>query len=135
MEEGDKKVKLSDKLYLLVLKFIPHFLGINYIIYTVLQFVGIDLIEEGYLFHLALFPWIYMLVDSIKYRFCYVHRLPLYYILLNEIITITGFYLIPTSSVMNLCFAHAFVVLLLIFGYSKYYYDRINKVRIKKLSR
>ena len=62
-----------------------------------------------------------MILSSIVFRFCYVHRLPLYYILINELTTVIDTYIgIPVSDI-NLLGIHLILIGLLIFGYTYYY--------------
>ena len=70
-----------------------------------------------------------MILSSIVFRFCYVHRLPLYYILINELTTVIDTYIgIPVSDI-NLLGIHLILIGLLIFGYT-YYYVKHHKRNI-----
>ena len=107
--------------FLLVTKFIPHVIALFYVIYTLLGFLGIDAFIISYFVHVSILPWIYLLCNSLVYRYCYVHRLPLYYILINEILLVTDNYIkIPVSD-YNLLVIHVILIGILIFGYSYYY--------------
>lgn len=131
-EEKLKERTLKHKSYLLALKYIPHFTALVYIIYTILQFLDIDLILLGYLVTTSITTWSFMLLSSIVFRFCYVHRLPLYYILVNEITNFIDYYVgIPISEI-KLLGVHLIFIGLLIFGYTYYYlkYVRFNKTCI-----
>jgi len=113
--------KSKYKLFLLFTKYTPHLICLAYIIYTILGFIGIESIAIGYLFSITLFPWLYMFLTSLVFKFCYVHRLPLYYILVNEIITTTDYYLnIPVSD-LTLLGIHLIIIGVLIMGYTNYY--------------
>lgn len=129
-----KEVKLESSLkhksFLIILKYIPHFTALFYMIYTLLQFAEIDLIFLGYLVHTSIVSWAFMLLTSIVFRYCYVHRLPLYYIALNEMTIIIDTYIgIPTSNI-GLLGIHLILIGLLIFGYS-YFYVKNHKRNIK----
>lgn len=124
---------LKHKSYLLALKYIPHFTCLFYIVYTLLQFANIDLILFGYLFHISIIPWLFMLLSSLVFRFCYIHRLPLYYILINEVSSIYDYYIgIPVSE-KGLLGIHLTFIGIIMFCYTKYYlkYGRSNKVYFK----
>ena len=89
---------LKHKSYLILTKYIPHILAIFYALYTLLGCLGIDAIPISYIVHVSLLPGIYMYFTSVIFRFCYVHRLPLYYIGVNELVTVSDYYLnIPLS--------------------------------------
>ena len=120
MEESNQKLK-KPKLLLILIKYIFHLLALGYILYTILQFIGIDSILIGSFVHVAILPWIVLVSISVLLRFCYVHRLPLYYILLNEGITNIDYYIGMPISVINLLILHILLIAFLIFGYSFYY--------------
>lgn len=122
MEKEEELRKSNHKTFLVITKFIPHVSALMYALYTLIQFAGIDPIIIGYFFSYSLLPWVYMLITSYVFRYCYVHRLPLYYILLNEILTITDYYIGIPINEFNLLLIHLLLIALLIFGYSYYYY-------------
>ena len=112
---------LKHKSYLIALKYIPHFTAVLYIVYTLFQFMDIDLIILGYFIHTSIVSWLFMLLSSIVFRFCYVHRLPLYYIAINDMTSVIDYYIgIPISEI-TLLGVHLVLIGLLIFGYTYYY--------------
>lgn len=115
---------LKHKSYLLALKYIPHFTALMYIVYTLFQFLDIDLIILGYFINMSIVSWSFMMLSSIVFRFCYVHRLPLYYIAINEMTTIIDYYIKIPISDMSLLGIHLVLIGLLIFGYTYYYKHR-----------
>ena len=122
---------LNDKIFLVSLKFIFHIEGLAYMLYSILSYFDIDAVYIGYVADISLFPWILMYMLSIRFYFCYVHRLPLYYILINEIITDTDFFIgIPISDRWILT-THILIIGVFIFIYSYYYYERLNKTSNK----
>lgn len=128
-EEKSETKSLKYHSFLVLTKYIPHFISLCYIIYTLLGFMGIDAWIFGYFVHTSLLPWTYFMLNSYVFRYCYVHRLPLYYILINEIITVSDAYInIPVND-FNLLVIHLLLIGILIFGYTKYYlkYVRTNK--------
>ena len=127
MEE--KQIRnLKHKSFLIIIKFIPHFIALFYVIYTFLGFLGIDAIVLGYFVNVSLLTWIYIYLNSLIFRYCYVHKLPLYYIITNDAITIIdNYYNIPISD-FNLIVIHLQLIGLLIMGYSFYYIKfKLNK--------
>lgn len=128
IKEEKLERNLKYKGFLIILKYIPHIIAILYAIYTLLSFLGIDLLILGHLSHISVLPWIFIYITSKIFRFCYVHRLPLYYIGLNELLTITDYYIgIPIEST-KLLLLHLTIIIALIFGYSYYYI----KFKLKK---
>lgn len=109
----DVEESLSKRLYkalLLFLKIIPSIIGAVYVIYTLLAFCGVDAIILGYLCHMSILPWIFIYITSITFKFCIVHRLPLYYIVVNDTITIVDTYCgIPISD-FKLLMVHSIIL-------------------------
>ena len=122
MEEEEKvENSLSHKSFLIVLKYIPHITAFGYIIYSLLGFFGFDEIWIGYIFHLSIISWLFLYLTSFVFKYCYVHRLPLYYIALNELLTNIDYYIgIPIKDI-NLFLIHLTILIFIIFGYSIYY--------------
>jgi len=112
---------LKHKKFLIVNKYLPHFLALFYAIYTLLGCFGIDAIPISYFVHVSIFPGLYMYNTSVIFRFCYVHRLPIYYIGINELITAVDYYLNIPISDLTLLAVHSLIIASLIFGYSYYY--------------
>ena len=76
--------------------------------------------------------WLFCFLTSFVFKYCYVHRLPLYYIALNEILTIYDYYFNIPLSDNKLLVVHLLLIALLIFGYSIYYKNvKINKKFIR----
>lgn len=123
---AELKSNLKHKSFLVITKYIPHISALYYIIYTLFQFADIDLIALGYLFSFSLLPWMYILLNSYVYRYCYVHRLPLYYILVNDILTTVDYYLKIPINEFKLLVVHLLLIGFLIFGYT-YYYIKYKK--------
>jgi len=70
---------------------------------------------------MSLFSWLFMFITSLIFRYCYVHRLPLYYIAVNELLINLDYYIgIPVEDI-KLFLIHLTVIISLIFGYSYYY--------------
>lgn len=62
-----------------------------------------------------------MYITSHIFRYCYVHRLPLYYIAVNEFLVNLDYYIgIPIEDT-KLLLVHLTIVIGLIYGYSYYY--------------
>ena len=112
---------LKHKSFLIITKFIPHISAFLYMLYILLQFAGIDMFILGYLINYSILTWIYFYLISFVFRYCYVHRLPLYYILLNEVLTTSDYYLNIPVNTIKLLYIHIALIGILLFGYSYYY--------------
>ena len=122
---------LSHKSYLIILKYIPHLTAFGYAISTLLQFLGLETIIVGYFIHMSLSFWLFCFLTSFVFKYCYVHRLPIYYIGINELITSLDYYIGIPINVLNLLILHLLLIIVLIFGYSFYYIEIKNKRKIK----
>ena len=123
---------LKHKSYLLLLKYLPHLIAILLMVYTLLQFIDIDAIIIGYIINYILVGYVF--ICSIIFKFCYVHRLPIYYYIVNELTSIIDNYIIeiPVSE-KGLLGIHIIIIGIIILCYTKYYlkYVRNNKKCIK----
>lgn len=122
------KNSVLNKIYLIYTKYIPHFIAFLYFGYTLLGFCGIDWNLMGCIFHVSLLIWIQMLFTSFRFKYCQVHRLPIYYIGTNELITSVDYYIGIPIKEFNLLVIHLLLIAILIFGYSYYYV----KFKLKK---
>ena len=122
---------LKHKSYLLLLKYLPHLIAILLVVYTLLQFVDIDAIIIGYIINYILIGYVF--ICSIIFKFCYVHRLPLYYYIINELTSIIDVYVIqiPVSE-KGLLGIHLTIIGIIILCYTRYYV-RSNKKRFKTI--
>ena len=127
MEEKLQKENLNHKSWLLLLKYIPHLLGALFFIYNITYFLNIDLVVIGYIVMFLLLIFVY--ITSKIFKFCYVHRLPLYYLALGDLTSIVDYYFpIPISDI-TLLIIHLSLIGLLIFGYTQYYLKRYGNSR------
>lgn len=84
------------KFILIYLKYIPFIIALCYFINTIFSIYGIELTFISYICGLSLFPLLFVLLASFVFKFCIYHRIPLYYIIVNDIVnTIDGHYTIP----------------------------------------
>ena len=115
------------KIFLILTKYTPHLIGVLYVLYTILCFAEIEPISIGYIANLSVLPWINLYSASKALEFCYVHRLPLYYVLIDEILLVTDNYIGIPIDVYNLLMLHLLLIGLLIFGYTFYYVKHFKK--------
>jgi len=120
-EEVKSRNLLSHKFLLILIKYIPHFIALFYAIYNILGLLGIDFIIAGYFIHMSLLPWIFMYLLSFIFKYCYVHRLPLYYILSSETLTTLDYLLNYSIEESTILMANLTLIACLIFGYTFYY--------------
>lgn len=85
--------KFLYKIELVGIKLIPMIIALLYFIDTILDAYGIDVEFISHLFGLAFLPWCFLLLSSFVFRFCLFHRLPLYYIALNHLISLIDYYI------------------------------------------
>ena len=124
METAEKQSRnLSHKSFLIILKYIPYFLACGYAISTLGDFFEYDLIGLGYICNVSIFSWIFMLLTSFIFKYCYIHRLPLYYIVINDLLNITDYYKGIPISVKSFLILHLLVIFTFIslytYGYVK----------------
>lgn len=113
--------KFLYKLFLIILKYFSHSTAFVYILYTMLNFYGVDNNIIGCFYHVSFRVLGIFILASFVFKFCYVHRLPLYYIGLNELITSIDYYINIPIDTFNLLVIHLLLIILLIFGYTYYY--------------
>lgn len=90
--------KLLYKIFIIALKYVPAIITIFYILNTFLSFVGIDTFWMSYISGVSILTWIFLYIASFVFKYCKYHRLMLYYIALNDIITIIDYhYNIPVE--------------------------------------
>lgn len=115
--EANLRSKLLYKIEILVLKYIPFLLAVIYFINTLLSLFYINAILLSYIAGISILPWIFILISSFVFRFCSYHRVPLYYIIGNDIINIIdGYFELPISdlvfmSIHSVIFFICFIVI------------------------
>lgn len=76
------------KLMRVSVKLLPWILAVIYLIGTIFASLGIDLIVLSYIGYTSLLSALYILLSSFTFKACVWHRLPLYFILINNIINL-----------------------------------------------
>lgn len=82
------KSKRLYKIEIGILKLLPFIISILYFVNTLFSLFAVDLPFLSYFSGLSLLPWIFILLSSFVFRFCIYHRIPLYYILVNDLVNI-----------------------------------------------
>lgn len=122
---ANSRSKMLCRLILYMLKVIPYVIAVGYIAYTGFAFYNIDLPIIGYIVHLSVLPWLFLYLSSLAFKFCYVHRLPLYYVLVNDSITVLDYYIGIPLDVYQLMMLHSVIlgifILLITYYHVKYH--------------
>lgn len=85
MTAEENSLKRSNyKVFLFINKYLPYVISLLYMVNTLLSLAGIDLILFSMLGGLSLLPIIYFISVSFTFKYCLYHRLPIYYIILND---------------------------------------------------
>jgi hypothetical protein len=124
--------KSSYKTHLIVVKICPYLLGLIYALNSILAYFYIETTWAGYVGHLALIPALSFISQSFVLKFCVYHRLPIYYILVNDgINTYDYFYGIEVSD-KGFLLLHIFLVwvtiLSIIYFYVKHHKKAASQV-------
>ena len=122
VEKSKPQSLRSKRLYkfeLILLKFIPFILAIACLLNTILSYFGIDLPILTYLCGISFFTLLFLFVSSYVFKFCLYHRLPLYYVIVNNLLAIYDYHIgIPLSDkhllILYLVIAWIFYILILI---------------------
>ena len=126
--EKSKEVKSKTlyKVELILIKFIPFILALICFLNTVFSYFGIDLEVLAYVGGTSLLTLFFLYVSSYLFKFCTYHRLPLHYVVVNDILNTYDYYVgIPLDdrNLLILYLAITFIFLMLI----TYSYVKSNK--------
>lgn len=113
------------KIELLLIKIIPFVIMLFYVLNSILSYFNIDIILLSVISGLSILTWLFLFISSFVFRFCIYHRLPLYYILISDIINyydnIVG---IPISNrslfILNIIIAGIFILLIVYFKFKQH---------------
>lgn len=109
-----------------MLKYIPMIIALIYILHMGLSYFYIDIPVLSHIAGISLFPWVFMYIATLVFKFCLYHRIFLYYILIVDIINIIDYYIgIPISD-LELLMVHIIILGILLF-IILYSYVRKNK--------
>ena len=84
--EANQLKRSNYKIFLFINKYLPYVISLLYMVNTLLSFIGIDLIAFSMLGGLSVLPIIYLISVSFTFGYCIYHRLPIYYVVVNDII-------------------------------------------------
>lgn len=74
-----------------LLKILPSLIALIYFINTILNLFDVSLNSLSYLAGMSFIPLLFMYISSYVFQFCEYHRLPLHYILINNLLSIVGY--------------------------------------------
>lgn len=113
------------KIELLLIKVIPFIIMCCYVANSVLSYFEINTIILSIIGGMSILPLIFLFVSSFVFRFCIYHRLPLYYILITDIINYYDNTIgIPMSNkslfVLNMIIVGIFVLMIVFFKFRQH---------------
>ena len=92
------------KIEMVLLKSLPMFIAVMYFSNTVLSYCGIDYAAITYLAGVGFIPLSFLYITSYCFKFCSYHRMPLHYILINNVVCIIDYnWEIPLDDLKYLC--------------------------------
>lgn len=110
-------IKILYKLELLLLKSLPLGIALCYLLNSILSYFNIDATILSYIGGMSILPIIFILLSSFVFKFCIYHRIPIYYIIVSDILNYYDLYIgIPLDNrnlfIMNMTIAGIFIVLI-----------------------
>lgn len=126
MKKEEKYINKSlYKIELVLIKAIPYLISVLYMLNSILSYFGIDTNIISHIGGLSLLVFIFLYVSSFAFKFCIYHRLPLYYILICDIINYYDYYIgIPINNkellILHLILIAMFVLLLVYFKFKSH---------------
>lgn len=126
--------QLLYKIELICLKFIPYLLTLLYVIHTILMKFGIYSQILSTLCSMSVLPLIFIWISSYTFKFCWKHRLPIYYITAITLFNYITLLFNITTLVYNIAFWIFLIVgiIILAVGFSNLLK---NHVRVNKMMR
>lgn len=119
MEKAENSVsKPMYKVFLLILRGIPYIISLCYIAFTTAFYFGLELNVIGYIGSCSVLTWLFLYISSFVFKFCKYHRIPLYYVLLNDIINVIDTYIGIPISTNNFFVLHIAILGAIIIVYS-----------------
>ena len=110
------------KIELLLIKVIPYIIACFYFANSTLSYYNIDLPILSFIAGTSILTLLFLYISSFVFRFCIYHRLPIYYIIISDIINFYDLYIgIPISNkaflVINMTIAGIFIFLIILFKF------------------
>lgn len=113
------------KIELVIIKFIPYIIALVYLLNNILSYIGIDLPILSLFAGTSIFTILFLYISSFVFKFCIYHRLPIYYIILSDIIAYYDIIIgIPLNNrglfALNLIIAGIFILLIVYFKFKQH---------------
>lgn len=115
--EARLKSKLLYKIELGLLKFIPGFVALIYLLNVLLSNYGIDLPVLSHIGGFSFITLLFMYVSSYVFKFCSYHRMFLNYILISECVSLYDYYIginVSNSTIISIYLGIAGVFMFII---------------------
>lgn len=123
--------KLHYKLFITVLKYIPMIIALCYVLNTVAAMLSIYIEPLSNIAGMSLFTWIFLYIATYVFRFCAYHRMFLWYILVDDLLSIIDYYYELSIDTGNLLMIHNSIIGIFLF-IILYLYVKSNKKSIAK---
>lgn len=125
MVKEESLVKSLHKIFLLILKVIPLVNALGCLLNTLFAYYNIETPWISFTTGMSLTTWLFIYLATFVFKFCIYHRLPIYYIVLSDIIAyydiIVG---IPINNrslfTLNLIIAGVFILLIVYFKFKQH---------------
>lgn len=113
------------KIELLTIKMIPYIIMVCYFLNSLLSYFDIDTQLLSLIGGLSVLPLIFLLISSFVFKFCIYHRLPLYYVIVVDVLnyydSLVG---LPISNrslfVLNMLILGIFVLLIVFYKFKQH---------------
>lgn len=96
-------------------------MAISYFMQPLCAYLGISFQIITHYIGLFLAPIMYLFISSIVFKFCWYHRLFIWYIMLVEGLNITDWYFVIPINDEDMCKIHFIITLLFLLGIVVYY--------------
>lgn len=116
------------KVFLFINKYLPYVISLLYMVNTILYLFGIDLVIFSILGGMSILPMIYFISVSFTFSYCLYHRLPLYYVILNDSINWLEYTIgIPITNTMFISISLILMLLTIIISTILYLKEKKRK--------
>lgn len=131
MENSNAKIgKTSHRLLLISLKVMPMVIALCYVLNTFFSYFGLSAGILSHIGGMSLIPWLFIMLATYVFKFCVYHRMFLWYILVDDLISYYDYYIgIPINdfSIFMLHNIITGIFLFIILYLYKYGKDKKNK--------
>lgn len=116
------------KIFLFINRYLPYVISLLYMVNTLLYLFGIDLAIFSILGGMSILPMIYFISVSFTFKYCLYHRLPLYYVILNDSINWLEYTIgIPITNTMFISISLILMLLTIIISTILYLKEKKRK--------